>query len=69
MRVDGSEVKRVTVNPAIDATASWSPDGKWLSFHSDQTGSNEAYIQNIDTGERIQITSGENSVSYVRWSP
>ena len=30
MRVDGSEVKRITVNPATDATASWSPDGKWL---------------------------------------
>ncbi|NMC79692.1 MAG: hypothetical protein GYA59_10065, partial [Chloroflexi bacterium] len=54
---------------AEDENASWSPDGNWLAFNSDLSGVSEAYIQNINTGDRIQITNSEEPVGYVRWSP
>lgn len=68
MKSDGSEIRRITTNTAIDASASWSPDQNWLAFYSDQTGVKQVFIQHLLTVERIQITDGENPVTFIRWS-
>ena len=34
MNSDGSNVRRLTDDPAADMQPSWSPDGKWVSFTS-----------------------------------
>ena len=37
----------------------FSPDGRYLSYISNETGWGHLYIHNLETGERIQITHGE----------
>ena len=37
MNRDGSGVRRLTDNPAIDSTPTWSPTGTQVAFTSDRT--------------------------------
>ena len=53
---DGSGLRRMTNNPAIDVTPTWSPSGNQLAWVSDRTGSPKIYIMNADgTGQRMLI--------------
>lgn len=56
---------------AHDRNVDWSPDGKWISFISDQTGEDELYIQKQDGTEAAkQLTKGGGSYKfYPVWSP
>ncbi len=38
IRVDGTDLKRLTRSPGNDAHSAWSPDGKWIAFASARTG-------------------------------
>jgi Tol biopolymer transport system component/DNA-binding winged helix-turn-helix (wHTH) protein len=57
MRADGSQMRRLTEDSAQDVTPSWSADGRWLLFASDQTGQWEVWAASVASGERVQITS------------
>lgn len=47
-----------------------SPDGKWIAFFSDKTGEYQLYMQSIEGGEWIQLTSGlDKFVYHLVWSP
>ena len=53
---DGSGMRRMTNNPAIDVTPTWSPNGSQLAWVSDRTGTPRIYIMNVDgTGQRSLI--------------
>ncbi len=56
---------------AHDRDVAWSPDGKYLSFVSDQTGEDEIYIINQDGSEpAVQITKNADTYKYFpMWSP
>ncbi|MGN6418878.1 MAG: S41 family peptidase [Pseudobacter sp.] len=56
---------------ANDRSVSWSPDGKWVSYISDQSGEDELYIQKQDGSEPAKaITRGGGSYKfYPSWSP
>jgi len=52
---------------AQEAEARISPDGRWISFTSDETGRNEIYIQRFPEGAvRVQVSS--NGGDKARWS-
>jgi Tol biopolymer transport system component len=53
MNVDGTDLRRLTHNPASDThPGSWSPDGQRIAFVSDRDGNPEIYVVNADgTGE------------------
>jgi TolB protein len=56
MNRDGSGVRRMTNNPAIDVSPTWSPSGTQLAWVSDRTGTGRIYIMNADgTGQRVLI--------------
>jgi len=56
MNRDGSGLRRMTNNPAIDTTPTWSPTGQQLAWVSDRTGTPHIYIMNADgTGQRQLI--------------
>src|SRR6266568_699008 len=56
MNRDGSGLRRMTNNPAIDVTPTWSPSGNQLAWVSDRTGSPKIYTMNADgTGQRMLI--------------
>ena len=44
MNRDGSNVRRLTNHPAVDATPTWSPNGTQIAFTSDRTGTPQIYI-------------------------
>ena len=53
MNRDGSGLRRLTDNQAIDSTPTWSPTGTQVAFTSDRTGSPQIYVIGSDgTGLR-----------------
>ncbi len=47
MNSDGSNVRRLTDNPATDTMPSFSPDGKQIAFVSTRDGDHEIYIMDL----------------------
>jgi TolB protein len=57
MNRDGSNLHRLTNNPAIDVTPTWSPTGNQIAWVSDRTGTPKIYVMNADgTGQRMIIS-------------
>ena len=56
---------------AHERVVSWSPDGKYIAYFSDESGEFEVYIMKQDGSEEpVQLTSGTNSYLYdLEWSP
>ena len=48
MNDDGSNVQRLTNDPAEDWVGAWSPDGTRLAFHTNRDGNWEIYTVNVD---------------------
>jgi dipeptidyl aminopeptidase/acylaminoacyl peptidase len=51
---DGSHVRRLTDNPAIDGLPAWSPDGEWLAFVSNRGEGWGIWLLNVATGQLYQ---------------
>lgn len=47
---EGGEAKRITVSDGEDSRPLFSPDGKWISFHSDRDGFRGVYIMPAEGG-------------------
>ena len=65
---DGSFVE-VTHDRAVDGGPSFTPDGKWLLFHSDRTRIMNLYAWEIATGRLRQITNVVNGAFQPEASP
>jgi len=47
-----------------------SPDGKWIAFFSDKTGEYNLYLQSVNDGELIPLTTDLTKLNYhLIWSP
>jgi TolB protein len=68
MNRDGSGLRRMTNNPAIDVTPTWAPTGDYIAWVSDRTGSPQIYIMNADGTGQQKITS-ETYCDRPTWSP
>jgi len=70
--VTSGVTKDLTLSSGVhDRDVAWSPDGKYFSFISDQTGEDEIYIINQDGSEpAAQITKNADTYKYFPvWSP
>ncbi len=67
IRADGTEMRQVTGDNAIDRMPRWSPDGDWLAFFSDRGGPADIWKIRADGSERTQLTRGASAVPV--WSP
>ena len=60
MGSDGSNIRRLTTNPANDRFPSWAPDGKKMVFESnrdsDSSSTYHIYIMNVDGTEQKRLT-------------
>ena len=65
-------IRQVTnTSGAAERSPSWSPDGRWISYFSDEDGEYELYITQSDgKGETRQLTDGNKTFFYSNtWSP
>jgi TolB protein len=70
MDSNGSNLRRITNHPSIDATPTWSPAGNQIAFTSDRSGSVQIYIVDADAlGQPRRITTNESWADRATWSP
>jgi Tol biopolymer transport system component len=69
VRVDGSEVRSLTDNPAKDLPSAWSPDGKQLAFVSDRDGNSDVFVMNADGSDQVNLTNNPAYDDRPAWSP
>ena len=58
-----------TSGEGLSVFPSWSPDGTWIAYASDEAGNLDIWKKPIDGGEAIQITTGPYDESQPAWSP
>ena len=68
--VEEGDIKQITDGPARDRNVAYSPDGKWLSYVSDQSGREELFVVALDGSTPAQqITDIDALKSGYNWSP
>jgi tricorn protease len=68
--VEEGDLKQVTDGSARDRNVGYSPDGKWLSYISDQSGREELYVVPVDGSAPAQkITDIDALKLAYNWSP
>lgn len=60
---------RLTSGPWNDITPSISPDGRWLAFASDRSGSWDLYLLDLHSGELRRLTDTQDYEAAPTWSP
>jgi Tol biopolymer transport system component len=69
INIDGSNLTRITDDPAIDSNPAWSPDGTKIAFESDRGGNLDIYIMNADGTNLTNITNNPARDMMPAWSP
>lgn len=47
----------------------WSPDGQWIAFISDRSGSRQLYLMDPSGNKTTRITNSKNGIQTFRWAP
>ena len=68
---DGTKVRRLTINSAIDTAPSWSPTGREIAFTSDRlgTGNPQIYLMDAEGSNVRKVSFGGNYHDAPAWSP
>lgn len=68
---DGSNIRRLTFNSAIDTSPTWSPTGREIAFTSDRAGlgSPQIYIMDAEGSNVRKVSYGGNYHDAPSWSP
>ena len=69
VEADGSDLKRLTEEPADDRHPVWSPDGSKIAFESQRDGNWELYVMDSDGSNVIRLISNLADDQYPAWSP
>jgi dipeptidyl aminopeptidase/acylaminoacyl peptidase len=65
----GGSARQLTTHPANDRNAAWSPDGKWIAFESNRSGTYQIWLISPAGGEAKQLTSISTEAFQPVWSP
>ncbi len=69
VRLDGSNLRRLTNAPSIETAPSFSPDGSRIVFESDRSGTQQLYVMSAGGGEAARISFGPGRYGTPVWSP
>jgi len=61
--------RQLTAEALNSAMPRWSPDGRWLAFLSDRSGSMQIYLLPLSGGEARQVSWFKQSVTDFCWRP
>ena len=59
----------MTFNGAEDSWPRWSPNGKWIAFHSNVDGNFEIYVIRPDGTDLTRVTDYPGLDQFPEWSP
>lgn len=66
---DGANVKRITVNRALNITPTWAPDGRAIAYTSYARGFPTIFVSLIYEGKRLEPARGGTQNWLPAWSP
>jgi Tol biopolymer transport system component len=62
---DGSGIKNLTPEDALESNPKWSPDGRAILF----SRNDDLYVMNADGSGRVNLADGSGVIAEHRWSP
>jgi eukaryotic-like serine/threonine-protein kinase len=62
-------LSRITFEDGLQAQPTWSPDGRFIAYSSDQSGNFDIWIQPMAGGRALQVTTDTASDWQPAWSP
>lgn len=69
IKMDGSETKQLTNDPATDFSAIWSPDGSKIAYLSTKEGGSQLWIMDFKSAKAKKMTNIANGIGNILWSP
>ena len=66
---EGMKTVRLTSTPAVESNPHFSPDGKWVAFNSNRSGTQAVYIVPVDGGTPKRLTWHPAPANVCGWSP
>ena len=69
MNLSNLEMNQLTYYEGIDTAPSYSPDGKYITFESDRSGSQKIYIMELKSKKIKRISFGKGKYATPVWSP
>jgi hypothetical protein len=69
MRSDGSDLRRLTADPAHDEGPAWAPDGTRLLFTSERTGNSDIWMMAPDGSGPQPVTTAPTLEESPDWRP
>lgn len=66
---DGSDLRQLTTNTAIDNSPRWSPNGTQIAFVSDRSGSAQIYTMSADGLQQTRLSSSCSHSDRPTWAP
>ncbi len=64
-----TRIYRLTSMPGLEDNASWSPDGKFIAYETDEKGQTDIVIQPADGGSPVRVFDSEANEVQATWSP
>jgi Tol biopolymer transport system component/DNA-binding winged helix-turn-helix (wHTH) protein len=60
---------QLTFEPGLEMDPSWSPDGRFVAYSSDQSGNFDIWVRSVGEGNSVQVTSSEAHDWQPNWAP
>ena len=63
------KLTRLTFDAGLQAEPTWSPDGRFIAYSSDKAGNADIWVQSVDGGRPVQVTTASAHDWQPDWSP